>query len=193
MGKGLKFIVPVLVFVSLLGFFFVGLFKDPTEIPSPFINKPAPDFDLPKLLVEGERLTNEDMAGSYSLVNVWATWCAGCRQEHDALLSIVADYNMPIYGLNWKDDSAAAKRWLDQLGNPYVANGVDVIGTTAIDWGVYGAPETFLISPDGMVLHKHIGPIDLRIWQQDFLPLIASDRAESGQTESGHTKPEQGG
>ena len=136
------------------------------------MNKQAPEFDLPKLLQEDERLTLIDMRGEYSLVNVWATWCSGCRQEHDTLLSVVADYNMPIYGLNWKDDPAKAKLWLEQLGNPYAANGVDEIGTTAIDWGVYGAPETFLLSPEGIVLHKHIGPLNIQTWRNDFLPLM---------------------
>lgn len=172
MPKGLKFAFPILAFAALLGFFFIGLFRDPSYIPSPFINQPAPGFDLPRLQANDQRLTLIDMRGNYSLVNVWATWCAGCRQEHEALLSIVADYNMPIYGLNWKDEPAKAKQWLRELGNPYVANGVDVIGTTAIDWGVYGAPETFLLSPDGVVLHKHIGPLTLDIWRTDFMPLM---------------------
>ncbi len=175
MPKGLKFALPVIGFVVLLGFFLIGLlFRDPTYIPSPFVNQPAPAFDLPRLLKQGERLSLEDMRGNYSLVNVWATWCSGCRQEHEALLQIVADYNMPIYGLNWKDDPVKAVQWLNQLGNPYVANGVDTVGTTAIDWGVYGAPETFLLSPDGVVLHKHIGPLDLNIWRNDFMPLIGA-------------------
>ena len=172
MPRGLKFALPAIMFVGLMGFFLAGLFLDPSYIPSPFINKPAPSFDLPKLLVDDERITLQDMRGNYSLVNVWATWCSGCRQEHDTLLSIVANYNMPIYGLNWKDDSEKAKVWLDRLGNPYVANGVDIIGTTAIDWGVYGAPETFLISPDGIVLHKYIGPMSLNVWRDEFLPLM---------------------
>jgi cytochrome c biogenesis protein CcmG, thiol:disulfide interchange protein DsbE len=170
--KGLKFAVPGLAFVALLGFFLVGLFRDPSYIPSPFINKPAPAFDLPRLQADQQRLTLLDMRGNYSLVNVWATWCAGCRQEHDILLRIVADYNIPIYGLNWKDEPSKAKQWLQQLGDPYVANGVDTLGNTAIDWGVYGAPETFLLSPEGVVLHKHIGPLTMDIWRNDFLPLV---------------------
>ena len=113
MPKGLKFAFPALAFIALMGFFFLGLFRDPSYIPSPFVNKQAPEFDLPKLLQEDERLTLIDMRGEYSLVNVWATWCSGCRQEHDTLLSVVADYNMPIYGLNWKDDPAKAKLWLE--------------------------------------------------------------------------------
>jgi len=170
--KGLKFALPALAFIALMGFFFIGLFRDPSYIPSPFVNKQAPEFDLPKLLQENDSLTLIDMRGEYSLVNVWATWCAGCRQEHDTLLRVAADYNMPIYGLNWKDDPAKATLWLEQLGNPYVANGVDEMGTTAIDWGVYGAPETFLLSPEGIVLHKHIGPLNIEIWRNDFLPLL---------------------
>ena len=172
MPKGLKFAVPGLAFVALLGFFLVGLFRDPSYIPSPFINKPAPALDLPRLQADQQRLTLLDMRGNYSLVNVWATWCAGCRQEHDILLRIVADYNIPIYGLNWKDEPSKAKQLLQQLGDPYVANGVDTLGNTAIDWGVYGAPETFLLSPEGVVLHKHIGPLTMDIWRNDFLPLV---------------------
>jgi len=168
----LKFFVPVGLFIVLLGFFLVGLNLNPGQIDSPFIGKPAPGFDLPKLLAPQERLTRDDFLGGYVLLNVWGTWCPGCRQEHDSLLIIAENYNIPIYGLNWKDDSAKAREWLAQLGNPYVANGTDPDGVVAIDWGVYGAPETFLVGPDGTVLHKLIGPMDLNIWRNEFLPLI---------------------
>ena len=116
------------------------------------------------------------------VVNVWATWCVGCRQEHEVLLQIAAQDVVPLIGLNWKDDNAAARRWLAELGNPYSAVAEDRDGRVAIDWGVYGAPETFLISRDGTVLHKHVAPMTLEVWESEFLPLIDPDRrtAEAG-------------
>jgi len=168
----LKFFVPAILFAVLVGFFLVGLNLKPGEIDSPFIGKQAPGLDLPALSNPGMRVTRADMLGGYSLLNVWGTWCPGCREEHEALLAIAANYGVPIYGLNWKDDPVKAIQWLEQLGDPYVAVGVDQLGNTAIDWGVYGAPETFLIAPDGTVLHKRIGPMSLAIWRDEFLPLI---------------------
>jgi len=176
----LKFFIPAVLFVGLVIFFLIGLTLKPGQIDSPFIGKPAPAMDLPSLFQSEQRVRREDLLGQFSLLNVWGTWCPGCREEHDALLTIAADYKMPIYGLNWKDDPLQAIRWLQQLGNPYVAVAVDKIGNTAIDWGVYGAPETFLIGPDGTVLQKQIGPMTLDIWRDDFLPLINIDNAGAG-------------
>ena len=130
-------------------------------MPSPLVGKPAPAFSLPRLEAPDQQLTASERLGEVWLLNVWATWCVGCRQEHDALLAIAASGEVPIYGLNWKDDTLQARAWLQQLGDPVCATGVDADGRVAIDWGVYGAPETFLIGPDGKVLHKHIAPITL--------------------------------
>lgn len=174
-----RFVLPGLIFALLVVVFWIGLGKDPSYVPSPLIGKPAPEFRLPELGHADRVVTNADLAGQVSLLNVWATWCVGCRQEHAALLEIARRGEVPIYGLNWKDDAVAAVEWLERLGNPYVATAVDGDGRVAIDWGVYGAPETFLIDADGTVLYKHIAPITMEIWDQEFAPRIAAARAGS--------------
>ncbi len=173
----LRFSFPILAFVALLGVFLIGLQRDPTYVPSPLIGKPAPVFNLPLLSDETRSLGTADIQGKIYALNVWATWCPGCRQEHQALMDIAARTDIPIYGLNWKDDPDAARRWLVQLGDPYAATVMDLDGRVAIDWGVYGAPETFLIDAEGIVLHKHIAPITMEIWTTDFVPKIIAARA----------------
>ena len=163
-----------------MGVFYVGLYRDPTLVPSPFIDKPAPAFDLPSLFDPEIRITDQDLRGQVSLVNVWASWCPGCAAEHDMLLRIAQEGAVVIYGLNWKDEAQPAKKWLQQRGNPYVAVAVDRENITGIDWGVYGAPETFLVDADGIVRYKHVGPITPDIWSREFLPRIAEAR-NSGQ------------
>lgn len=173
-----RFLLPISVFGLLVAVFVVGLGKDPTLVPSPLVGKAAPEFSLPRLDDPAQTLSHRDLLGKTSLVNVWGTWCAGCRQEHDTLLALARDSGIPIYGINWKDDPQLARQWLATLGNPYAAVGVDQDGRTAINWGVYGAPETFLIGPDGTVLYKHISPMSPEVWRQEFLPRIAA--SESG-------------
>jgi len=134
-------------------------------------------MDLPKLENANERVTSADYAGELVIVNVWATWCVGCRQEHQYLNELAREGTVPIYGLNWRDRREDAVSWLTQLGDPYVASGYDGDGKVGIDWGVYGAPETFLIGKDGRVLYKHLGPLNSYFWERDFVPLI---RAEKG-------------
>lgn len=168
----IRTIVPATLFAILVVFFWTGLNLNPTEIPSPFIGKPAPDFDLPGLRDPAARFSAEQLRGEVSLLNVWATWCAGCRQEHDFLLRLAQQSVVPIYGLNYKDDRDKAIAWLDQLGDPYLLSGFDGDGTAAIDWGVYGAPETFLIDAEGIVRYKHIGPLTDDIWRTKLLPRI---------------------
>ncbi|MBT8137765.1 MAG: DsbE family thiol:disulfide interchange protein [Gammaproteobacteria bacterium] len=175
----IRTIVPATLFAILVVFFWTGLKLNPTEIPSPLIGKPAPQFDLPGLRDPDVRLTTEQLQGGVSLLNVWATWCAGCRQEHDFLLQL-AQSGVPIYGLNYKDDRDQAIAWLEQLGDPYLASGFDGEGTVAIDWGVYGAPETFLIDAGGVVRYKHIGPLDNEVWRTKLLPRIRLLSGESG-------------
>lgn len=172
MKRPIQFLVPALAFALLVGFFVVGLRQNPGEIPSPLIGKPAPAFLLESLGDPVEKLGPADFAGRAWVLNVWATWCAGCRQEHEALLAITRKSQVPIMGLNWRDDRALALRWLTELGNPYVSVAFDPEGRTAIDWGVYGAPETFLIGADGIVLRKNIGPLTQEVWQRDFVPLL---------------------
>jgi len=176
----LKFIVPLLLFVALGIFLFVGLFRDPRYVPSPLIGKPAPEFTLPSLQDASYPVSSRELLGQPWVLNVWGTWCGGCRQEHDTLLAIAASRAVPIVGLNWKDDNALAQQWLAQLGNPYAVVAVDREGRTAIDWGVYGAPETFLIGPDGTVLYKHIAPMTMEVWSKEFLPRIQAARSATG-------------
>jgi cytochrome c biogenesis protein CcmG/thiol:disulfide interchange protein DsbE len=169
-----RYLFPGAIFALLVAVFAVGLYRDPAYVPSPLIGKPAPEFSLPRLDDSQKVLQRSDLLGKVSMVNVWGTWCAGCRQEHETLLVLAQDGGIPIYGINWKDDPAQARQWLQQLGNPYTAVGVDEEGSTAIDWGVYGAPETFLIGADGTVLYKHIAPMTLAVWRDEFLPRIAA-------------------
>lgn len=174
----LRYLIPAGLFVVLIGFFAVGLNRDKETIPSPLIGKPAPQFDLPTVEDPSRRVGSQDFTGKMYVLNVWATWCVGCRQEHEALLEIASRGEVPLVGLNWKDDLDLAQRWLRELGNPYVASGFDAEGRVAIDWGVYGAPETFLIDSSGKVLFKHIAPITIEIWERDFVPLIRAAKGE---------------
>lgn len=174
MRQVLKFLVPAALFAVLVVFFVVGLQKDPSEIRSPLIGKPAPVFARESLADPAVKVGSADFTGQPWLLNVWATWCGGCRQEHETLVAIARQNRLPMVGLNWRDDRALALQWLSQLGNPYVSVAFDPDGRTAIDWGVYGAPETFLIGADGKVLFKRIGVMTLETWQQDFLPLLAT-------------------
>ena len=173
-----RFTIPIVVFGLLVIVFWIGLNNDhaPSYVPSPLIGKPVPPFSLPRLLHPEKTLTDDELRREVSLVNVWATWCVGCRQEHDTLLEIAALDDVPIYGLNWKDDQDLARTWLTQLGDPYVATGVDEDGRVAIDWGVYGAPETFLVDGNGIVLYKHISPLTMDIWHTEFAPRIREAR-----------------
>jgi cytochrome c biogenesis protein CcmG/thiol:disulfide interchange protein DsbE len=171
-----RYVLPLVAVIALILFLVVGLKRgDPRALPSPFIGKPAPEFELPMLKDAEQTVGSGDMAGNVALVNVWATWCVGCRQEHPFLLELEKNEAIPIYGINWRDTRPEAVRWIQQLGDPYVASGFDGSGRVGIDWGVYGAPETFLVSADGVVLHKHLGPLNRAAWEEDFLPLINSE------------------
>lgn len=174
-----RYLLPVLLFAALVPIFLFGLQKDPSALPSPFLGKPAPTFSLPTLKDPAMTVGSDNYAGQVVLVNVWATWCVGCRQEHDYLMRLSASGVIPIYGINWRDRRDDALQWLATLGDPYVASAFDAEGKVGIDWGVYGAPETFLISTDGIVLHKHLGPLDDTVWQRDFLPKLADARDAS--------------
>jgi len=174
----LRYLLPIGVFAILIPIFIFGLQRDPSQLPSPYLNKPAPEFELPSVEDPAVAVGSNDYAGQFALVNVWATWCVGCRHEHAFLLTLAERKDIPIYGLNWRDNREDALKWLEQLGNPYVASAFDGDGTVGIDWGVYGAPETFLIGPDGTVLHKHLSPLTDEIWQRDFLPKIKAARRE---------------
>jgi cytochrome c biogenesis protein CcmG/thiol:disulfide interchange protein DsbE len=153
-----RFLLPAGVFAALVALLFVGIQRSPNKsvIASPLIDKPAPQFELP-VLGSSETFASESMRGRWYLLNVWGTWCAECRREHDILL---------------EDDPAAAQQWLEQLGNPYSVIPADREGRVAIDWGVYGAPETFLIDDRGVVRYKHVGALHPLAWESEFLPRI---------------------
>ena len=168
----LRYLAPLLLIGVLLAVLSLGLTRDPSALPSMFIDRAAPAFDLPRLRDPETRVGSADYADKAVLVNVWATWCVGCREEHPFLMSLAASGDIPIYGINWRDSRADALRWLERYGDPYVASGFDEHGRVAVDWGVYGAPETFLIGEDGIVLHKHVGPLNEAIWLRDFVPLL---------------------
>jgi cytochrome c biogenesis protein CcmG/thiol:disulfide interchange protein DsbE len=166
-----RYAAPLAIFAVIAAFFFVGLRLNPNEVPSALVGKPVPVFSLPSVTDPQSVLSNETLAGQVSLVNVWGTWCVECRHEHGFLVEL-ARAGLPIYGLNVRDDRGAAIEWLQTLGNPYVSSGFDPENEVAVDWGVTGAPETFLVGRDGTILHKHISPLTPRIWQRDFLPLL---------------------
>ena len=173
----LRYLAPVLVFAIMIPVFVVGLSRDPSRLPSPYIGKAAPQFELPTLADPQKTVGSADYAGEIALVNVWATWCVGCRQEHAFLMKLAAENGVPIYGLNWRDRRDDALDLLGKMGDPYVASAFDADGRVGIDWGVYGAPETFLIAADGTVLHKHISPLTQAIWDSDFVPKIDDARS----------------
>nr|WP_210277731.1 DsbE family thiol:disulfide interchange protein [Microvirga lupini] len=161
------FILPGLVFLALAGLFSVQLFsgRNPAELPSVLINKPVPTFSLAPLeglVANGQPVpgfSNEDLKGRVTVVNVWASWCGPCRQEHPLLVDLAKDPSIRVVGINQRDNPDNARRFLGALGNPYAAVGVDPNGRASIDWGVYGVPETFIVGPDGTIRHKHIGPL----------------------------------
>ena len=175
----MKFFVPVGVFAALCGIFYLGLYRDPTLVASPFIGRPAPAFDLPALFDPNERVTTDALLGQVSIVNVWASWCPGCAQEHEFLVQLAVEGSVPIIGLNWKDEAQPARKWLQTRGNPYSLIAVDRDNVTGIDWGVYGAPETFLVDQQGIIRYKHIGPLNADIWTREFVPRIEAARTGS--------------
>ncbi|MEE8117441.1 MAG: DsbE family thiol:disulfide interchange protein [Gemmatimonadales bacterium] len=170
-----RYLLPIAIFVVLAGFFARGLTLNPGYVPSPLIGKPAPQYELPRLKDLSTTVGSESYAGQVALVNVWATWCVECRNEHPFLMELSRTSDVPIHGLNWNDDRDTALEWLDVLGDPYVASAFDVAGEVAIDWGVYAAPETFLVGRDGTVLYKHISPMTPAVWSREFLPRIAAE------------------
>ncbi len=172
MSRKLRYLVPLAVFLLLAGLLFRGLSLDPKLVPSPLIGKPMPAFTLPRLQDPDATISDADLRGEVFLLNIWATWCTACRAEHDVLLQLARTGKVKLYGLNYQDQRPDAQRWLRQLGNPYVANAFDADGRTGIDWGVYGAPETFVIDRDGIIRHKHIGPLTVEVVNRDILPLI---------------------
>ena len=167
-----RLFLPLAGFALLALLLGVGLGLKPREVPSPFIGKPAPAFSLPQLHQPQQQLAPADMQGQVWLLNVWASWCAPCREEHPLLVTAARERQVPIVGLNYKDDPRNAQEWLRRLGDPYVGIGVDASGRVGIDYGVYGVPETFVIDKAGVVRFKHIGPMTSEVWTRDVLPLV---------------------
>jgi cytochrome c biogenesis protein CcmG/thiol:disulfide interchange protein DsbE len=165
--------LPLVFFFVLVGFFAKGLFLNPREVPSPFIGKAAPVFTLPVVGQADKAFRTADMNGQVWMLNVWAPWCVSCRVEHKLLMALAESRTAPpIVGLNWKDKNRDAERLLVQTGNPYVAVPDDLSGRVGIDWGVTGTPETYLIDRTGTVRLKHVGPIDLDVWTNKFVPKL---------------------
>jgi cytochrome c biogenesis protein CcmG/thiol:disulfide interchange protein DsbE len=155
--------------VGLLGY---GLTLDPKLVPSPLIDKPAPEFSLSMLDAASRKLSTKDMLGQVWVLNVWASWCVSCRAEHAVITELASKNLVSVIGLNYKDESADAIAWLEQFGNPYHASVVDLDGRVGIDWGVYGVPETFVIDADGMIKYKHIGPVTVESLNDIIIPTL---------------------
>jgi cytochrome c biogenesis protein CcmG, thiol:disulfide interchange protein DsbE len=170
--KSLRFLIPLAVFLVLLAFLGAGLKLDPREVPSPLIGKPAPGFALARLDDAAQTIRREDMLGKVWMLNVWASWCVACREEHPLLVEFSRKKLLPLYGLNYKDQRADGLAWLGQFGNPYDASLFDVDGRVGIDFGVYGVPETFIIDRAGVVRLKHIGPLTPEVIQTKIEPLV---------------------
>ena len=166
-----RFLWPLAIFILLVGFLAAGLKLDPREVPSPLVGKPAPAFDLPILQQPDKRFVPADMRGKVWLLNVWASWCVSCRDEHPVLLALAKRGVVPILGLNYKDKGDDANAWLKQFGNPYDLSAVDADGRIGIDYGVYGVPETYLIDAEGVIRYKQIGPLTQAILDEKVVPL----------------------
>jgi cytochrome c biogenesis protein CcmG/thiol:disulfide interchange protein DsbE len=176
----MRFLIPLIVFIVLVVFLWVGLGLNPREVPSPFINKPAPDFTLQQLHEPQKQFSNKDMLGKVWMLNVWASWCVACRQEHPLLVQMSRAGLVPLYGLNYKDNRTDAELWLREGGNPYVLNAADVKGDVGINYGVYGVPESFIIDKRGIIRHKVIGPVTPSILENCLVPLIRELQNASG-------------
>lgn len=166
-----KFLIPGVVFLLLAGVLYIGVVHSPNKstMQSALLGKPAPAFDLPTLDDPAVRLQSAQLMGRPWVLNVWGTWCVECRVEHDVLMQIARQGAVPLVGIDWKDEDEAAKEWLRQLGNPYNVVAVDRDGRASIEFGVYGAPETFLIDERGIVQYRHVGAMTLEIWEREFL------------------------
>ncbi|MEW5889227.1 MAG: DsbE family thiol:disulfide interchange protein [Pseudomonadota bacterium] len=167
-----RFLWPLIGFIVLVVFLGIGLNLNPREVPSPFIGKPAPAFTLPQLADPHQTFSPKDMQGRVWLLNVWASWCVSCREEHPVLMELAKTKAVPIVGLDYKDPRDDALRWLQQFGDPYVLSIADAEGRVGIDYGVYGVPETFVIDKAGVIRHKHIGPVTREALQEKILPLV---------------------
>ncbi|MEO8279476.1 MAG: DsbE family thiol:disulfide interchange protein [Ideonella sp.] len=176
----MRYLLPLGLFIALAVFLGVGLGRDPHELPSPLVGRPAPAFELPRLAIAGGTVPAQfrpaDMQGKVWLLNVWASWCGSCRQEHPVLLDIARRADLPLIGLDYKDTPQAAAEWLTQHGNPYLLSAVDADGRVGIDYGVYGVPETYLIDKAGTIRYKQIGPLTAEVVNDKIMPLVQALR-----------------
>ena len=181
----MKFFIPLAAFGILIALLLFGLSNDPKAIPSPFVGKPAPEFELPRLYKPDQTISVKEMKGKVWVLNLWASWCVSCRAEHKVLSRLIAAKKVPTIGLNYKDYGTEdygdeAVRWLAALGNPYYAVAVDTKGMAGIDWGVVGVPETFVMDKKGIVRYKFTGPVHDAAVEEILIPLIDKLRKEEG-------------
>ena len=167
-----KYLIPLGIFIVLVLMLGVGLTLNPREVPSPLIGKPAPQFTLAQLHEPAKTLSPADLTGKVWVLNVWASWCTSCREEHPTLTEFAKTGVVPVYGLNYKDERKDALRWLQQFGNPYTASIYDPEGKVGLDYGVYGVPETYVIDKQGVIRFKQIGPVTPDILTRRMVPLI---------------------
>ena len=166
-----KYLIPLAIFLVVCGFLLKGLYMDPREVPSALINKPAPEFSLPTM--DGKTVTKKDLLGRVYMLNVWASWCQACQYEHPFFVKLKNEgVKTLIVGYNYRDKPMAAQQWLTALGDPYDIKLVDADGRTAIDFGVYGAPETFVVDKQGVIRHKVIGAVTEEVWAKELKPLL---------------------
>jgi cytochrome c biogenesis protein CcmG/thiol:disulfide interchange protein DsbE len=168
----MRYLLPLVAFIVLAAFLLVGLTLNPRQVPSPLIDKPAPVFQLNHLHEPEKVMASGDNLGKVWLLNVWASWCVACRDEHPLLVQLANSGVVPIYGLNYKDERTTAMQWLRRYGDPYTISIVDSDGKVGIDYGVYGVPETYIIDKKGIIRHKQIGPVTVDSLQKTILPLI---------------------
>ncbi|MEM9101773.1 MAG: DsbE family thiol:disulfide interchange protein [Pseudomonadota bacterium] len=164
--------LPLIIVVVLVGYFYKALYEDASLIPSALVGKPMPEFNLPLLKTPEQTVSKADILGDYFLLNVWATWCPSCYQEHPALIKLAQQYDVKIVGLNYKDERNKALRYLKQYKDPYRFVLFDEPGRFAIELGVYGAPETYLIDPQGEIIYRHVGVVTMDTWNEIFKPRI---------------------
>lgn len=168
----IRFLIPLLSLVALAALLGVGLTGNPREVPSPLIGEPAPTFKLPLVRTAAESFAATGMRGRVWLLNVWASWCVACRAEHDVLLALEASGRVPIVGLDYKDSRVSALQYLGRHGDPYKLSAYDPEGHVAMNFGVYGVPETYVIGPQGVIRYKQIGPLTAEVLEQEILPLV---------------------
>jgi cytochrome c biogenesis protein CcmG/thiol:disulfide interchange protein DsbE len=168
----MRYAIPLVVLLALIGLFVFGMQHDPRLVPSPLVGKPAPAFDLPTLDGKPPRMTQADLQGAPVLVNFFASWCVGCQEEHPYLMELTRTGQVRLLGIDYKDEQADVRNWLGQHGNPYGQILSDLEGHAGIDWGVYGVPETFVLDAKGTIIYKQIGPMTAEAWERHILPLL---------------------